>query len=160
MALPGAPGEEHVDWLVVEPTHKVGQQAQRGVVGPVQVIEKEDARGRTVEYLKQDPHDFPEEATPGARSVERWGRRRVRREIRQVRQQSGCLLHRYGRQSFQAVCVLPTEGGGEAFYERSVGQVLLARVAARDDGGCARGAGAGPELLRAARLSGNRLPLP
>src|SRR5829696_3186754 len=68
MDLLGAPGEEDVDWLVVEPTHKVGQQAQRGVVGPVQVIEKEDTRRRTVEHLEQDPHDFPEEATPGTRS--------------------------------------------------------------------------------------------
>ena len=125
----------------------------------MQVIEKEDTRRRTVEYLEQDPHDFPEEATPGARSVERRGRRRVRREVRQVGQQSGRLLHRYGRQALQAVCVLPTEGGGESFDERSVGQVLLARVAARDDGGCACGADVGHELLGEPGLADTGLAL-
>ena len=73
-----APGKEHAERFVVEAPDQVGQQAQGGVVGPVQVVEKEHARGRTVEDRQQDPDDLPEEAAPGARRVERRGRRRVR----------------------------------------------------------------------------------
>src|SRR5215213_12001416 len=58
MDLLDAPGEEHVDRLVVQPPHEVRKQAQGGVVGPVQVVEKEDARGRATQDREQDPDDF------------------------------------------------------------------------------------------------------
>src|SRR5215210_3901889 len=109
--LLGTPGEEHVEWLVVQPPHQVGQQAQRGVVGPVQVVEKEDAGGRTVEEREQDPYDLSEEATPGAGRVERRRGRRVRGEWREIRQQTGSLLQRAGRQALKAAGVFAAERG-------------------------------------------------
>ena len=134
-------GDEHADRQVVQAPREVGEEAQRGVVGPVGVVDPEQERSALREVGRQ-PVQPVRDAEPEVRDagVERLERRRRER---------GCA----GKQAL----ALPFPGGGERALEEladhAVREIVLEGGAACGDDVEPAAGGRGACLVQQAGLA-------
>jgi hypothetical protein len=129
--LLASPGRHDRQPLAAQPPDQVGEQVERGVVGPVQVVEQEHARAGTGQRGQQRLAHALEEAALRAGAVQRGGRRQVPAQLREVGQEAGGLGEPVAAQlRHPPPGAPPRQGRPQALDERRVGELALLLVAA------------------------------
>src|SRR5215203_2392802 len=109
---------------------------------------------------EQHPADALEKATLGAGRGEGWGRGQPGVQVGELGQQARGLGQKVARDLLEAPGqAIPPDGGGEPLDEGPVGEVRLARVAARCDGHRTPALRVGQELLGQPSLADTGLSL-